>query len=147
MPVQGSKEAAGFDCNAKERVIIPKGTTGIIPIRFAVTPSQGTYMRMAETSTWAVTHPGYFLRAGVIDPDYRGEVTALITFIGPEDEGLIEKGERVAQIFGELFRADPFHCIYNLPSSWRGEERRLQTKRDQQRAGIKATRKEPRGQE
>ena len=103
MPVQGSKEAAGFDCYAKERVIIPKGTTGIIPIGFAVTPSQGTYMRMAETSTWAVTHPGYLLRAGVIDLDYRGEVTALITFIGPEDEGVIEKGERVAQIIGELF--------------------------------------------
>ena len=60
-------------------------------------------MRMAEISTWAVTHPGYFLRARVIDPDYWGEVTALITFIGPEDLGLIEKGERVAQIIGELF--------------------------------------------
>ena len=78
-------------------------------------------MRMAETSTWAITHPGYFLRAGVIDPDYRGEITALITFMGPEDEGLVEKGDRVAQMVGEWFQADPFHCIYKLPSSGRGK--------------------------
>ena len=110
-----------FDCYAKKKVTIPKGTTGIIPIRYAITPSQGTYIRLAETSTWAITHLGYLLRAGVIDPDYRGEVTALITFIRPEDEGVIEKGDRVAQLIGELFRADPFHCIYNLPSSGRGK--------------------------
>ena len=57
----------------------------------------------------------------MIDPDYRGEVTALITFIGPEDKGLIEKGERGAKMVGELFRADPFHCIYIMPSSGRGK--------------------------
>ena len=121
MPERGSRETAGWDCYAKEKVIIPKGTTGIIPIRFAITLSQGTYMRMAETSTWAITQPGYFLRVGVIDPDYQGEVTALITFIVPEDEGVIEKGDRVAQLIGELFRADPFNCIFNLPSSGRGK--------------------------
>ena len=94
MPEQGSQEAAGFDCYVKEKVTIPKGTTGIIPIGFAITPSQGTYIRLAETSTWAITHPCYLLRVGVIDPDYQGEVTALITFIEPEDEGVIEKGDR-----------------------------------------------------
>ena len=76
---------------------------GIIPIGFVITPSQGTYIRLAETSTWAITHPGYLLPAGIIDPDYQGKVTALIIFIGPEDGGVIEKGDRVAQFVAELF--------------------------------------------
>ena len=62
---------------------------------------------MAETSSWAITHPNYLLRAGVIDPDYQGEVTAHITYLGPE-EGHIQKGERVAQVIPECFRDAPF---------------------------------------
>ena len=100
-------------------------------------------MRMAETSTWAITHPGYFLRAGVIDPDYRGEITALITFMGPEDEGLVEKGDRVAQMVGEWFQADPFHCIYKLPSSGRGKSAGFKQRGTNWEQGSKQPEKNP----
>ena len=99
-------------------------------------------MRMAETSTWAVTHPGYFLRAGVIDPDYWGEVTALITFIGPEDEGLIEKKRKSGQNGCGVVSSRPLPLHLQIANQQEGEERRLQTGKEQGRAGIKATGRE-----
>ena len=120
MPVRGSIQAAGYDCMAREDVTIKKGTTGVIPLGFSIAPSFGTYSRLAETSTWAITKPEFILRAGVVDPDYRGEVVAFITYLGPEETGVVKRGERCAQWVSECFRSDPFHCINNLPRSGRG---------------------------
>ena len=120
MPVRGSIQAAGYDCMAREDVIIKKGTTGVIPLGFSIAPSFGTYSRLAETSTWAITKPEFILRAGVVDPDYRGEVVAFITYLGPEETGVVKRGDRCAQWVSECFRSDPFHCTNNLPRSGRG---------------------------
>ena len=120
MPVRGSIQAAGYDCMAREDVIIKKGTTGVIPLGFSIAPSFGTYSRLAETSTWAITKPEFILRAGVVDPDYRGEVVCFMTYLGPDETGVVKRGDRCAQWVSECFRSDPFHCTNNLPRSGRG---------------------------
>ena len=63
----------------------------------------------------------FILRAGVIDPDHRGPVVALVTYLGPEDFGYIDKHERVCQMIPTCFRGDPFHVCHSLPRSGRGE--------------------------
>jgi dUTPase len=122
MPVRGSVNAAGQDTFARVHMRIPQGTTMAVPLGFKIAPGTGIYIRLAETSSWACSHPMYLLRAGVIDPDFRGELCALITYIGPEKFGYIDKGDRVAMMIGTYFRADPFHAVKQLPRSARGEQ-------------------------
>merc|ERR1711951_330935 len=108
------------DCFAVKEVRIAKGQTGEVSLGFQLAPTGGVYCRLAETSTWAQQKPMFLLRAGVIDPDFRGQVSALITYLGPNEFGYINKGERVCQLIPTCFRCDPFHVCTTLPKSGRG---------------------------
>ena len=121
MPVRGSINAAGYDCFAAKETRIARGTTMAVPLGFRISPSAGVYMRLAETSSWPCQKAMFLLRAGVIDPDHRGPVVALVTYLGPEDFGYINQNERVCQMVPTCFRGDPFHVCQSLPSSGRGE--------------------------
>ena len=120
MPVRGSINAAGYDCFALKEFRIAKGQTAAVSLGFHLAPSGGVYCRLAETSSWPYEKPMFLLRAGVIDPDYRGQVSALITYLGPDEFGYINKGERVCQLIPTCFRCDPFHVCSTLPRSGRG---------------------------
>ena len=121
MPVRGSINAAGYDCFAARETRIARGTTVAVPLGFRISPSAGVYMQLVETSSWPMQKPMFILRAGAVDPDYRGSVVALMTYLGPEEFGYIDKHERVCQMIPTCFRGDPFHVCNSLPSSGRGE--------------------------
>ena len=121
MPVQGNGRAAGYDCFAAKETRIPRGNTVAVPLGFSISPPEGVYMRLAETSSWPCQKPLFLLRAGVVDPDYEGQVVALITYLGPEDFGYVDKHERVCQMIPTCFRADPFHACYDIARSGRGQ--------------------------
>ena len=121
MPRKGSTNAAGYDCFAARATRIARGSTVAVPLGFRISPSTGVYIRLAETSSWPCQRPMFLLRAGVVDPDYRGQVVALITYMGQEEFGYIDKHERVCQMVPTCFRGDPFHVCYELPGSGRGD--------------------------
>ena len=120
MPVRGSINAAGYDCFAYRDIRIGRGLTAAVNLGFSLAPSAGVYCRLAETGSWAMERPMFILRAGVIDPDYRGPVVALVTYMGPEEWGYINKGERICQLVPTCFRGDPFHALSALPRTGRG---------------------------
>ena len=120
LPLRSSIRAAAVDCFARTAVRIASGTTGAVPLGFELAPASGTYAQLQEISTMPVLKPNLLLRAGVIDPDYRGEVHALFTYMGKEDFGYVEKGERVAQMVSTCFQNSPFHLVSRLPYSGRG---------------------------
>ena len=120
LPLRSSVRAAAVDCFARTAVRIASGTTGAVPLGFELAPASGTYAQLQEISTMPVLKPNLLLRAGVIDPDYRGEVHALFTYMGKEDFGYVEKGERVAQMVSTCFQNSPFHLVSRLPYSGRG---------------------------
>ena len=143
MPVRGSINAAGYDCFAVKEVRIAKGQTGEVSLGFQLAPTGGVYCRLAETSTWAQQKPMFLLRAGVIDPDFRGQVSALITYLGPNEFGYINKGERVCQLIPTCFRCDPFHVCTTLPKSGRGNSAGYA--RAMERAAAMPNRERPEG--
>ena len=120
LPLRSSVRAAAVDCYARTSVRIATGTTGAVPLGFELAPASGTYAQLQEISTMPVLKPHLLLRAGVIDPDFRGEVHALFTYLGKEDFAYIEKGERVAQMVSTCFLTSPFHLVARLPYSGRG---------------------------
>ena len=119
-PVRSTIQAAGHDCFARRSITITKGTTAAIPLGFALAPSFGTYARLAETSRGSAEHPGLLLRSGVVDPDFRGEIAALVTYLGPQEEWTIPKGERVCQMVAQYFLSAPYQIVRSLPRTGRG---------------------------
>ena len=120
MPSKEFPHSAGYDVFAFKEVRVPRGETVAVPLGFQMAPACGQAARLAETSSWPFQKPDLVLRAGVLDPDYRGQVAAIFTNIGNQDYVYVDKGERVAQVIFSCFRCAPWQPIARLPKSVRG---------------------------
>eukprot|EP01124_Arcella_intermedia_P010849 TRINITY_DN17365_c0_g1_i1.p1 TRINITY_DN17365_c0_g1~~TRINITY_DN17365_c0_g1_i1.p1 ORF type:complete len:105 (-),score=8.92 TRINITY_DN17365_c0_g1_i1:50-364(-) len=76
-PVRGSNQSAGYDLFAAHPVVIPRRGSGLVHTDIALQIPQGYYGRVAPRSSLALKF-GIDVGAGVIDPDYRGEVGVLL---------------------------------------------------------------------
>lgn len=96
LPTRGSGGAVGYDLYSDEDVSIHRGDRALVGTGVAIALPVGTYGRVAPRSGLAVKY-GITVGAGVIDPDYTGEVKVLLFNHG---EGVFEvkKGDRVAQL-------------------------------------------------
>jgi len=77
IPVQGSKGAIGYDLYAMDDHNLNPGTRLVIPVGIAIATPPGTYGRIAPRSSLSAKY-SIDLGAGVIDPDYRGEIKVLL---------------------------------------------------------------------
>ena len=77
MPTGGSRKAAGHDLNANEGTEIPDGGQVMVGTGIAIQLPHNTYGRIAPRSGLAVKHR-LTTNAGVINPDYRGEIKLVI---------------------------------------------------------------------
>jgi dUTP pyrophosphatase len=99
LPTRGSSRAAGLDLYAIENVTLAPGARAAVRTGLAVAVPAGFYGRVAPRSGLAVRH-GIDVLAGVIDPDYRGEILCALVNHGREPFE-VEKGARVAQLIVE----------------------------------------------
>lgn len=112
VPRRFSKNAAGLDLFACENHTIQPGAWALVPtgIRILQYP-EGCYGRLAGRSSLAIL--GLEVNAGVIDPDYGGEVQIVFTNRGQHIVNLA-RGDRVAQLIFEQF-AQP--AVFAVDSS------------------------------
>jgi dUTP pyrophosphatase len=96
LPTRGSSGAVGYDLYSDEDVNIPRGARALVGTGVAIVLPVGTYGRVAPRSGLAVKR-GIQVGAGVIDPDYTGEVKVLL-FNHGDAVFEVKKGERVAQL-------------------------------------------------
>jgi len=96
LPRRASGGAVGYDLYCHEDVSIPPGHRHLVGTGVAIVLPTGTYGRVAPRSGFAVKH-GLQVGAGVIDPDYTGEVKVLL-FNHGDAVFEVKKGERVAQL-------------------------------------------------
>lgn len=102
LPTAGSVSAAGLDLHAciEEPVILAPGERRLIPTGWTFECPPTTYGRIAPRS--GMSMKGFFVNAGVVDSDYRGEVQVLLTYFGgTEPSPAINPGDRVAQLIFE----------------------------------------------
>ena len=119
-PTRGSDGAAGFDLYSSEDFIVWPRKRALVPTGLAVAVPTGTYGRIAPRSGLAL-ECGLDVGAGVIDPDYRGEVKVLL-FNHSDEDFFGMKGARIAQLICERFCAPTlFPCIC-LNETERGEK-------------------------
>ena len=119
-PTRGSPDSAGLDLYASQSVTLPPRTRAKIPTELAMEIPRGCYGRIAPRSGLSIEN-GIDIGAGVIDPDYRGEVTPVLINNGTEPF-LIHKGDRIAQLILEKYTKTTLQQVANLNETLRGEK-------------------------
>tara|TARA_B110000046_G_scaffold43920_1_gene48908 strand:- start:17255 stop:17665 length:411 start_codon:yes stop_codon:yes gene_type:complete len=99
LPVRGSAGAVGYDLACIEDFVLDTQSHLLVPTGLGFQLPNGVYGRVAPRSGLTVKH-GIHIGAGVIDPDYMGEVKVAMFNLGlaPVE---FKKGDRVAQLILE----------------------------------------------
>lgn len=124
LPSRATEGSIGYDVHADlpgypNGLIIPAGCRKLIPLGFSMQMPPGVYGRLAPRSGLSVKH-GIHVMAGVIDPDYRGEVHALLLNTG-HGPVTIRHQDRVAQLILERAFVANVKEVSSIPGTERGE--------------------------
>ena len=101
IPTRGTEESIGYDVynDLQQTITIPPNDIAIIPTGIAITLPTGCYAKIAPQSSLTIKQKLTTL-AGVIDPDYCGEIKIVLHNYGKEPQ-LIEPSTRIAQMIME----------------------------------------------
>jgi len=78
IPTKATSKSIGYDLYAANTLQIPSNENKLINTGLAMTPPENTYIRIAARSRLALKHK-IQVDAGVIDPDYTGEIKVLLS--------------------------------------------------------------------
>ena len=117
-PTKSTEFAAGLDIysptdyiiNAKDQTTIPTG------LRIQIPP--GHYRHLCSKSGLAMQHHVH-VGAGIIDPDYTGEVKVLLLNLGHKPFQVLSE-DAIAQLILEKISTPILHRVDTLPSTNRG---------------------------
>ena len=105
LPVRGSSGAAGYDLFSTDSYVVLPGRRVVVSTGISVQLPPGTYASIRPRSGLAVKH-GLDTLAGVIDPDYTGEVKVVLQNLDMQQPFVIRPGYRIAQmILAPVLRA------------------------------------------
>jgi len=96
LPTRGSGGAVGYDLYSTQELVVSPTQRALVGTGIAVVLPVGVYGRVAPRSGLAVKH-GIQVGAGVVDPDYTGEIKVVLFNHGDKDFE-IKKGDRIAQL-------------------------------------------------
>lgn len=119
LPVRGSNGAVGYDLHAIVSGIIEPGKKDMVPTGIGISLPPGTYGRIAPRSGLAAKH-GINVGAGVIDPDYTGELKVIL-FNHGDKTFEYQEGDRIAQLILEKCVVCPVVEVDVLEETTRSE--------------------------
>ena len=105
VPMRATSGSAGYDLAAAEAVTVPAHGQALVRTGLSVLLPDDCYGRIAPRSGLAVRH-SLHVGAGVIDPDYTGELKVVLFNLGDSDV-TFAVGDRVAQLVLECYKAVP----------------------------------------
>ena len=111
--------AIGLDLYTNKEVIILTKQREVIPTGIAVEIPRGHYLRLAPWS--GLSKKGIDVGAGIIDPDYRGEIKALL-INNSSDEIKIKKDDRITQVILEKASVPVVEEVKELEKIEHGEK-------------------------
>lgn len=97
LPTRGSNDAAGLDLYCPFHVIVPSDSQKRIPLGVAVEIPKGYMGLLVPRSSMSKTPLRCANSVGVIDSDYRGELSIAYENISCENYTIF-RGERIAQL-------------------------------------------------
>ena len=121
VPTRGSDRSVGYDLYSTEDTVVPcQAGRALVPTGIAVVLPEGVYGRVAPRSGLTVKHC-IDVGAGVIDPDYTGEVKVVLFNHGDEDFE-VKKGDRIAQLILERCETPPIEELNIIEDTERGSD-------------------------
>lgn len=124
-PAPATEYAAGFDLRADlpegEGLTIQPGERAAIPTGIAIEPLNNNVAAFIYSRSGLGAVQGVTVAQGVglVDPDYRGEVTVFLLNTGNEAR-TIKRAERVAQLVFQEFYRPKFNVVAELGDTARG---------------------------
>ena len=120
LPVRSTPGSAGYDLFSTDNYVVLPGRRIVVSTGISVQLPAGTYGRIAPRSGLAVKH-GLDVLAGVVDPDYTGEIKIVLQNLDVNQPFVIRPGYRVAQLILENFATVPvFEVAAPPPPTDRG---------------------------
>ena len=101
LPSQATQDSVGYDIhsNLTQDIIIEPKQIAIIPTGLAMDPPPGTYIKIAPRSGLTIKNQ-LTTMAGIIDPDYRGEIKIIMRNFGDTPQ-TISRHSKIAQFLVE----------------------------------------------
>ena len=97
LPVRASAGAAGYDLVSVDSYVVLPGRRVVVSTGISIQLPPGTYGHILPRSGLAVKH-GLDTLAGVIDPDYTGEIKVVLQNLDVNQPFVIRPGYRIAQL-------------------------------------------------
>lgn len=104
LPSRATPGSAGYDLYSAEGYVVLPQHRVVVSTGIQIALPEGTYGRVAPRSGLAVKH-GLDVGAGVIDPDYTGELKVVLFNHDPKQTFIIRPGYRIAQLILENYSA------------------------------------------
>ena len=119
-PTRATGGSAGLDFYSPADYIIPPHSQLLVPIQIKLQIPLGYYGRLAAKSGLAMLHQLH-VGAGVIDPDYTGEIMVLLINTAPRVYN-IAKGAPIAQLILKKISIPLLKEVKELPPTIRGAQ-------------------------
>ena len=119
-PTRATEGSVGLDFYSPADYIIPPHSQFLIPTQIKLQIPLGYYGRLASKSSLAMLHQLH-VGAGVIDPDYTGEIMVLKIIAAPRVYS-IKKGDPIAQLILEKVSIPILREMKELPPTIRGAQ-------------------------
>jgi len=105
VPVRSTPQSAGFDLFSSDSYVVRPGERAVVSTGIQIGLPPGTYGRVAPRSGHAIKN-GLGVGAGVVDPDYQGELKVVLFNHDTRESFVIKPGYRIAQLILEKYDAD-----------------------------------------
>ena len=119
VPTKATRYSIGLDLYSPDSYLIHPKRWVLIPIQIKLGIPLGYYGRITSKSGLAVKH-GMHVDAGVIDPDYTGEIKVLLINDG-RNYYQVNQGDPIAQLILEKVSISILRQVKELPTTGRGE--------------------------
>ena len=120
IPTRATEESAGLDFYSPVDYIIPPHGQLLVPTQIKLRVPPGYYGRLASKSNLAILHQLH-VGAGVIDPDYTGEIMVLLINTASRVHNLA-KGAPIAQLILEKISTPLLKEVDKLLPTTRGAQ-------------------------
>ena len=119
IPTRGSGGAVGYDLYSVDEVVLSPSQRTLVGTGVAVVLPMKVYGRVAPRSGLTVKH-GIHVGAGVIDPDYTGEIKVALFNLG-DGPFEVKKGDIIAQLILERCETPYVREITEMSETQRGD--------------------------
>ncbi len=118
LPSKAHPNDAGWDLYAAEDVDLSYNNLTKVRTGIAFGFEEGTFGLLRDRSSMAAK--GIIVSGGVIDTNYTGEITVMLTLTGYVEPVRIRKGDKIAQMLILPLIATELSCVDELESTDRG---------------------------